>query len=116
MAENLNRKDLTPFEAAKDFLARAEQGASDLAEQHSAQQDTRSKHGGHNKRPNSQRARAEATGTSQSAIGQAERHVETAETYPALQKPEWKQYHVLEAKEKLDILPEPDRAEVIKAH
>ena len=36
---------------------------------------------------------------------------ETAETYPFMQRPDWKQYNVLEAREKLEKLPEDERSE-----
>lgn len=42
-----------------------------------------------------------------------QRHVETADAYPVFQKPDWKQYHVLEAREALSKLPEEERPKAV---
>lgn len=116
LAENLNRKDLTSFEYSRDMLARADVTATSLREEatnflrDSEEKPTR----GRPTKPDSGAKVAAELGISEPHLSEIRAHVETAEAYPVLQKPDWKQYHVLEAKERLEALPEPDREEAVK--
>lgn len=62
--------------------------------------------------------KAEALGidvpTSQPAISRARHHVEVATSYPFMQDPAWKQYHVLQAAEQIERLPDEERPQAAK--
>ena len=59
------------------------------------------------------RAVSERTGIPAQTIREAQQHVEIAEAIPVLAGPDVKQYHALEAREKLERIPEPDRPKVV---
>lgn len=110
LAENLNRKDLTAAERSRQMMALA-----DVAEEiDRAEFRADSARNGHGRptEPGSLRRVSERTGVAVKTLHDAKRHVAAVETYPVLEKPDWKQYQALEAKEKLDALPEDERASV----
>lgn len=116
LAENLNRKDLTSFEQARDMVSRAEVAAETLREEaaNSCRNSDKKSGRGRPVKADSEASVASHLGISRPQLNEHKVHVVTAEAYPALQKPEWKQYHVLEAKERLEALPEPERADAVK--
>lgn len=115
LAENLDRKDLTPLERSRNVVALAEAAAEVLRHEpaFSSESEEKSRRGRPQK-PDTTEKVAARIGIPETTLHEAKQHVATAEAYPALQKPDWKQYHVLEAKEKLNTLPEPERAEAVK--
>ena len=107
LEENLQRKDLTPYERSRTRVELAETAAAvDLANY--AQNLTTNQTRGHPIEPGSTRRVAERIGVSISTMRTAKMHVETADAYPFMQKPDWKQYHVLEAGELLRRIPDDD--------
>ncbi len=129
LEENLRRKDLTPYELSKGRveLVRAakvviQEGKASLETQESLvspfdgnefRPDSGRNSRGRPSESGSYRDVEERTGISRSTASDATRHVETAETYPAMQSPEWKQYHVLQACEQLEKLPETERPQAV---
>jgi hypothetical protein len=53
-----------------------------------------------------------ALGLAQSTLTVAEQHVETAERFPFMQRSDWRQYHVLEARELVNQFPESERPKI----
>jgi hypothetical protein len=96
LEENLRRKDLTPFEQARELVRKApvvaEAVFSKLKETHPTG------------RPREMAAPkkdvAEALGTSEAGLIRAEQHVATAEAFPFMQSPEWSQSAVLREEER----------------
>lgn len=109
LEENLRRKDLTPFELARTFKQRAILAAEILREEASVSDSIQNPNGGRPAKPDNLRSVASHIGSEPMAIVRADHHVETAEQFPFMQKPDWKQYHVLEAREAIEQLPEPER-------
>lgn len=109
LAENLDRKDLTDFERARDLVTLADTaGEADRDELRSVvERNSR----GHPEKAGSLRRVAERIGVPVTTIHRAQEHVETATTYPFMQDPSWRQGQVLEAKHQLDRIPEPQREE-----
>lgn len=105
LEENLRRKDLTPYEQARELVRKAPVVAEALA----ANLVTKTPRGEPRQMATPKEDVAQALGTSASSLVRSEQHVATADTYPFMQKPEWKQYHVLEAREALDKIPETER-------
>lgn len=112
LEENLRRKDLTSYELSKTMVERIEV-AREVAKSEFRTDSVQNPNGGRPQSPTSVRAIQERTGIPPATALDAERHVETADTYPVFQKPDWKQYHVLEAREALTKLPEPARANAV---
>lgn len=110
LEENRRRKDLTPYEAAKEMLTQATEKA--FAVPNSVQQKSGS--GGRNQKPDSVRNLAAAAGVTKAQVQRAQTQVETAESFPFMQAPGWKQYHVLQAAEQLEKIPEPERPKISK--
>ena len=111
LEENLRRKDLTPFERARTLVQRAEVVREIAAEQLVPDSGTNSAGPGRPPNPSSEKRVAERMGVPRATLQEAKAHVETAEAFPFMQKPDWKQYHVLEAREALAKLPEPEQAQ-----
>lgn len=61
--------------------------------------------------PDSEARVAERLGLPRMTLNDAKHQVETAEAYPFMQNPDWKQSHVLAARQSLHQIAEPDRAE-----
>lgn len=112
LEENLQRKDLSPHEQSKTVVRLAETAAEVLKEQAETRADsTQVSKGsrGPSRTPGSLRDVAERIGVPEATIRAAQKHVETAEAMPVFTAPDVKQYHVLEAREKLERLPEGER-------
>lgn len=108
LEENLKRKDLTPAERARTMVALAQREvAADLRDY--AENFPRNGKAGHPEEPGSLRRVAERLGVDEKTIRNAQQHVETAEAFPFMQAPDWKQYHVLQAQEQIEKLPEEER-------
>lgn len=107
--ENHLHKHWTPYEEAKKRVTQAEKDAPFISSrsEEKAPQGRPSTHGA----PKGDLAKAQ--GISVGALVKAEQHVETAETYPVMQRPDWKQSYVLEAQEQLTKIPEQDRPAVV---
>lgn len=112
LEENQRRKDLTSFEQSKTMVERISV-AREIAETCSDSEQVSKPARGPSQTPGSIRDVAERTGIPQTTIHKAEQHVATAEAYPVFQKPDWKQYHVLEARTHLDKLPEEQRPNAV---
>jgi ParB-like chromosome segregation protein Spo0J len=109
LEENLRRKDLTPFESARVMVERV-----GIAREIESTVLTDSVKTGRPPKSGISEARiAERTGIPRTTARDSEAHVETAEAFPVFQKPDWRQYHVLEAREALNKLPEPERPKVV---
>lgn len=108
LEENLRRKDLDAYEMAKWLVTQA----TDIAPiifGNLPKKDSRGR------KPKYQAPKADiaaAIGTNERDLHRAEQHVETADAFPFMQKPDWKQYHVLEAREKLATMPEEHREKI----
>lgn len=109
LEENLQRKDLTPLERAKTVVKLAETAKTVLTEQAELRTESVQKSPGRPAEPASERAVAERIGVPRQTIREAQQHVEIADQIPVLAGPEVKQYHALEAREKLEKIPEPER-------
>jgi hypothetical protein len=117
LEENLRRKDLTPYERSKVMMQLAEAAAEVLAARAQSEvlvESAKTSKGGRPpKKAAPEQQIAERIGVPRETVNKAERHVATANTYPVMQSPDWKQYHVLEAKEALEKLPEEERPVVV---
>lgn len=105
LEENLRRKDLTEYERSRDLTQLAQMAAGALRDEFRPESGRNSR--GRPREPASTRAVAERIGVPDSTIAEAQSHVETATEFPFMQR--WKQYEVLEARESLAQLPEPER-------
>lgn len=110
LEENLRRKDLTPYERSKTMVERATVAAEALRgeAEFSSHSDENSREGRPSK-PDARDKVASRIGIPGTTLTKAEQHVAAAEAYPFMQGPGWKQYHVLEAREKLAALPDEAR-------
>lgn len=110
LEENTKRKDLTPLERSKNITELAET-AREVAKEETCAESTQvcRPARGPARQPGSYRDIEERTGIPQETIREAEKHVTTAEAYPFMQGDGWKRYHVLEAGETLEKIPEEDR-------
>lgn len=105
LEENLRRKDLTPYEQARELVRKAPV----VAEAISGKLPEKAPQGRPAKYAAPKEDIAQALGTSERELVRAEQHVAIAEEIPELQGPEWKQSYVLAFKENLERLPEKDR-------
>jgi ElaB/YqjD/DUF883 family membrane-anchored ribosome-binding protein len=129
LEENLRRKDLAAYERDRDLTRLVETAAEVLKEQQSKAVDLRTEsvrkstdgssapsddktRRGRPREAGSLRRISERIGVPVQTIQDAKKHVETAEAFPFMQEASWKQYHVLQAREQLDRIPEPDRPKV----
>jgi len=111
LEENRRRKDLTPYEEAKNIVEQAET-AREMAKEEAELRPESGRNSPKRGRPpeaGSDRDVEDRTGIPRAAVDIAEKVVETVETYPFMQNPGWKQTRVLEAREHLQKLPESDR-------
>jgi hypothetical protein len=99
LEENLQRKDLTVLERSKMLVRLAETAQQIDLEQ--AQPCGESPRGQFSEQPGSRRRAAERIGVPEKTIREAQQHVEI------------KQYHALEAREKLERIPASDRQAAI---
>lgn len=104
LEENLRRKDLTPYEQARELVRKAPVVADAIASKSEAKVERGEKR--HYAAPKADVA--EALGVSTGALVQAEQHVAAAEAFPFMQRPDWRQSQVLEAREHLQKIG-PDR-------
>ncbi len=101
LSENLQRKDLTPYEQARTLVQLADVAreiASSEFRPNSGQKP------GRPTKPGSLRDVEDRIGQPRETIREAEQHVATADAYPAMQQADWKQSHVLGAREALERL------------
>lgn len=112
LAENLNRKDLTAYERSRTLAALAETAAE--IDRSEFRPESGRNSDGRPSEPGSLRRVSERLGVPRQTLNDATRHVAAADAFPLLQKPDWKQYQALEAKEHLERLPEPERAEAAR--
>ncbi len=68
--------------------------------------------GGRPSKPASTRAVAEAVGVDAKSVRKAEQHVETAEAFPFMQGPDWRQSQVLAVRESIEKLPEVEKGSI----
>lgn len=113
--ENTEREALLDFEASKVRLAEIRQAEADLKRE--AETRPHGEHVSRGKRgptrtPGSERDVAERTGVPPTTRRKIEDHVAIAERYPFMQKPDWRQYNVLEAGQKMETIPERERGSV----
>lgn len=113
LEENLQRKDLTAYERSRTLVRLAETAKTVLVEQSELRSELERNGAGRPKQAGSVRDVAERIGEPPVNIVRAQQHVEIAETIPALAGPDVKQYHALEAREKLERIPEPDRQKAV---
>ncbi|HCC32631.1 MAG TPA: hypothetical protein DEQ28_01835 [Clostridiales bacterium] len=120
LEENLRRKDLTPYERSRCRVEQADVAARILRSQAETEREAdfrsesdRKSERGRPAKPDAAERVAERIGISKGGLIQAEQHVSLADHYPFMQRPDWKQYHVMEAGEYLDDLSEEDRAVVV---
>lgn len=109
LEENLQRKDLTAYERSRTLVKLAETAKTVLVEKAELRGEIPRNGPGRPSQPASERAVAERIGVDKKAVRDAQQHVEIAEAIPVLAGPDVKQYHALEAREKLERIPEPDR-------
>lgn len=102
LEENLQRKDLTAYERAKTVVKLAETARQVLTETCSESEQVSRPARGPSRTAGSLRDVAERIGEPVTNIVKAQQHVETAETYPELQGPGWKQKAPLRAGEGLN--------------
>lgn len=108
LEENLRRKDLSEYERSRVMGSRVQLVTEKmLAERFSSAADENPRSGGRPPKVDSLENIADRLGVSHSTLSRAQAHVETAEAFPFMQR--WKQYEVLEARESLTQLPEPER-------
>lgn len=113
LEENLQRKDLTAYERSRTLVRLAETAKTVLVEQSELRPDSGQISRGRPSEPASERAVSDRVGIPRQTIQKAQQHVEIAETIPVLAGPDVKQYHALEAREKLERIPEPDRQKAV---
>lgn len=116
LEENLQRKDLTAHERSKTLVRLAETAKTVLIEQAETCTDSVQVSKGTRgpaRTPGSLRDVAERIGEPPMNIVKAQQHVEIVEAIPVLAGPDVKQYHALEAREKLERLPEADRPKAV---
>lgn len=119
LAENLNRKDLTAYERSRSLSRSADLMGAVLREEAASEADfisdsEKKSRMGRPTKPDAINRVAEQLGVGVASLHDATRHVAAADAFPLLQKPDWKQYQALEAKEHLERLPEPERIEAAR--
>lgn len=100
LEENLRRKDLTPYEQARELVRKAPVVAEALA----AKSAPKTPRGEPRQMAAPKADVAQALGIGETTLREAEQHVATAEAYPFMQNPNWSQSAVLQAKKALDKL------------
>lgn len=113
LEENTRRKQLTTYEEAKQMTVDAAQAAAELreeAEEHGfCSKSNKNPAGGRPPKPDAAERIAERLKVDRSELVRAEQQVRTADAYPFMQNPEWKQSHVLQARGVLEKIPEHER-------
>jgi hypothetical protein len=116
LEENLQRKDLTAYERSKTTVALAETAAVVLNEEAAppgfrpdSGQNPAPTRGGRPAKADSVSKVAARIGVPATTLNEAQHHVETASEYPFMQRSDWQQYHVLEARALLEKLPADER-------
>lgn len=104
LAENLDRKDLTPAERSRQMVALAEVAAEVLLSDSKTQSNGRP-----SKLPVSEEKIAERIGVSRPTLNNATRHVAAIDAYPELTS--HTQADALKIAAKLDAMPDEERAE-----
>ena len=113
--ENENRKDFTERERQRTFTASKRtvddaKKAGQVLSKNSL--DKRKPRGQAPKYGAPKSAVAKALGVSHATITEAEQHVEAAEQFPFMQRPDWRQYHVLETRDLISQFPEAERTKI----
>jgi ParB-like chromosome segregation protein Spo0J len=101
LEENLQRKDMTPHERRKQMIREARKIAPVISSK-IEEKDPRGRRS-HTEVP--KKEIAQALGVSVGTLVHTEQAVETAELYPFMQNPQWKQSQILEAREHLAAMP-----------
>ena len=110
LEENLHRKDLTAYERSKTLVTLAETAAEVLrAEPETLSESDRVSRRGPKPKPDAEVRVAERISVPQPTLNEARQHVKTADQFPILQKPEWKQSHVLQAGKHLHSLSDEEQ-------
>jgi ParB family transcriptional regulator, chromosome partitioning protein len=113
--ENENRKDFTDrerrrtFQASKRVLEDAKKAGAILSKN---SLDKPKPRGQSPKYGVPKGAVAEVLSISHATITEAEQHIDTAEQFPFMQRADWRQYHVLEARELVNQFPESERPKI----
>ena len=118
--ENEEREALLTYEKSRQRLAeirkakeQKERKAAEAAERErktvELRQPSCQKSRGRPASETSRRSLARETGVSHTTVQKLEKHVAVAEQYPFMQRPEWRQAHVLTAAEALEGLPKAER-------
>lgn len=105
LEENDQRKALTDHERSRDLTTRAQSTAKAI----SSKLEEKQPQGRRSTYEAPKADIAKAIGSSVGSLVRAEQHVETTDAYPFMQAPDWKQYHVLEARTHLEAIPETER-------
>lgn len=114
LEENLQRKDLTAYERSRNLTELAEKAAKvDLEETRAESAQVSKGARGPAQEPGSLARVSERIDVPKKTIHDAQKHVAAAESFPILQKPEWKQYQAMEAAEVLKAIPEEDRTPLV---
>jgi hypothetical protein len=114
LEENLRRKDLTPYEQAKVLNGLAATAAEVLRQSEFLPESGKKSGRGRPPKPDAGERIAERTGIPRQTIDAAQNHVATVDDYLPTTGQGWKQYHVLEAREHLERMPEPERVKAAK--
>lgn len=115
LAENLDRKDLTPYERSRTLVALAETAAEVLRADPDFSPESGEKSGrGRPKKTDSEERVAHRIGLPRQTIGEAKAHVAAVQAVSILADPSVPQYRALEAKAHLERLPEPEREEAAR--
>jgi ParB family transcriptional regulator, chromosome partitioning protein len=115
LEENENRKDFTDrerrrtFQASKRVLEDAKKAGAILSKN---SLDKPKPRGQSPKYGVPKGAVAEVLSISHATITEAEQHIDTAEQFPFMQRADWRQYHVLEARELVNQFPESERPKI----
>lgn len=109
LEENLQRKDLTPYERSRTLVELAPLVAARISSE-SEEKDARGRKSTYSA---PKEAIAEALGVGVARLVEAEQHVTTADAFPVFRQPQWNQATVLEARKVLCRLPEEDRGKAV---
>lgn len=112
LEENLQRKDLTTAERSRTLVKLADT-ARTIIKKEVFTESVKTSGGRPPKGDVPLQAVAERIGRPAQTIRDGEKHVRAMDAHPELARPGWKQYHALEAVEKLEKLPEPERQKAV---
>lgn len=101
LEENERRKALTDAERSREMVRKAREMAPLL----SSKLEDKPSRPGRRTYAAPKADVAQALGVGVAEVVRAEQHVATMDAHPVFQKPDWKQYHVLEAKTHLESIP-----------